>query len=110
MKAKRVDCQLCKNFNIPDFDENSIDLISDIMSVKPSCKLGKRVMFRMPKIAYSQMAQDMRSKWFVRDEGMNNYRLKGHAKKDFYGWISSWACMLTKPSDLFHILQVIQLF
>ena len=45
-------------------------------------------------------AQDMRSKWFVRDEGMNNYRLKGHAKKDFYGWISSWACMLTKPSDL----------
>lgn len=45
-------------------------------------------------------AQDMRSKWFIRDEGMNNYRLKGHAKKDFYGWISSWACMLTKPSDL----------
>lgn len=45
-------------------------------------------------------AQDMRSKWFVRDEGMNNYRLKGHAKKDFYGWISSWATMLTNPSDL----------
>jgi DNA modification methylase len=45
-------------------------------------------------------AQDMRSKWFVRDEGMNNYRLKGHAKKDFYGWISSWATMLTKPSDI----------
>ena len=45
-------------------------------------------------------AQDMRSKWFVRDEGMNNYRLKGHAKNDFYGWISSWAVMLTSPSDL----------
>lgn len=45
-------------------------------------------------------AQDMRAKWFVRDEGMNNYRLKGHAKKDFYGWISSWATMLSKPSDL----------
>ena len=45
-------------------------------------------------------AQDMRSKWFVRDEGMNNYRLKGHAKKDFYAWISSWACMLTNPADL----------
>lgn len=45
-------------------------------------------------------AQDMRSKWFVRDEGMNNYRLKGHAKNDFYGWISSWAVMLTNPSDL----------
>lgn len=45
-------------------------------------------------------AQDMRAKWFVRDEGMNNYRLKGHAKSDFYGWISSWAVMLTKPSDI----------
>ena len=45
-------------------------------------------------------AQDMRAKWFVRDEGMNNYRLKGHAKKDFYGWISSWATMITNPCDL----------
>lgn len=45
-------------------------------------------------------AQDMRSKWFVRDEGMNNYRLKGHAKKDFFGWISSWASMITNPCDL----------
>ncbi|GJQ07491.1 DNA methyltransferase [Capnocytophaga cynodegmi] len=45
-------------------------------------------------------AQDMRAKWFVRDEGMNNYRLKGHAKQDFYGWISSWAVMLTKPCDI----------
>lgn len=45
-------------------------------------------------------AQDMRAKWFVREEGMNNYRLKGHAKKDFYGWISSWATMICKPSDI----------
>jgi len=45
-------------------------------------------------------AQDMRSKWFVRDEGMNNYRLKGHAKKDFYGWISSWSTMLVNPCDM----------
>jgi len=45
-------------------------------------------------------AQDMRAKWFVRDEGMNNYRLKHHAKKDFYGWISSWSVMLTNPADL----------
>lgn len=45
-------------------------------------------------------SQDMRSKWFVRDEGMNNYRLKGHAKSDFYGWISSWSTMLVNPCDL----------
>lgn len=45
-------------------------------------------------------AQDMRSKWFVRDEGMNNYRLKQFGKIDFYGWISNWATMISKPSDL----------
>lgn len=45
-------------------------------------------------------AQDMRSKWFIRDEGMNNYRLKGHAKTDFFAWISSWATMLVNPADI----------
>lgn len=45
-------------------------------------------------------AQDMRSKWFIRDEGMNNYRLKSHAKVDFFAWVSSWATMLSNPSDL----------
>lgn len=45
-------------------------------------------------------AQDMRSKWFVREEGMNNYRLKGHAKSDFYGWISSWAIIFENPADI----------
>jgi DNA modification methylase len=45
-------------------------------------------------------AQDMRSKWFVREEGMNNYRLKHHAKQDFYGWIASWAIMFENPADI----------
>ena len=45
-------------------------------------------------------AQDMRSKWFVREEGMNNYRLKGHAMGDFYGWIASWAIMFENPADI----------
>lgn len=45
-------------------------------------------------------ANDMRARWFIRDEGMNNYRLKGHAIKDFFAWISSWATMIIKPSDI----------
>jgi DNA modification methylase len=45
-------------------------------------------------------ARDMRAKWFVRDEGMNNYRLKKHAKQDFYGWLKSWCDIVTSPSDL----------
>lgn len=43
---------------------------------------------------------DMRMRWFVRDDGINNYRLKGHAEKDFYGWISSWSSVLRSPSDI----------
>jgi DNA modification methylase len=45
-------------------------------------------------------ATDMRMRWFVRDEGMNNYRLKGHAERDFYGWIGSWASVLRTPADI----------
>lgn len=45
-------------------------------------------------------AQDMRARWFVRDEGMNNYRLKGHAGSDFFSWVSGWAVMCSKPSDV----------
>lgn len=45
-------------------------------------------------------AQDMRSKWFVRDEGMNNYRLKGHAKQSFYAWLSTWCIMFDHPRDI----------
>jgi DNA modification methylase len=45
-------------------------------------------------------ANDMRMRWFVRDEGMNNYRLKGHAENDFYGWISFWSSVLRSPQDI----------
>lgn len=45
-------------------------------------------------------SQDMRSKWFVRDEGMNNYRLKGHAKASFYAWLSTWCIMFDHPRDI----------
>lgn len=45
-------------------------------------------------------ANDMRMRWFVRDEGMNNYRLKGHAENDFYGWIASWATVIRTPKDI----------
>lgn len=48
-------------------------------------------------------SQDMRSVFFVTDKELikgDKYRLKKHAKKDFYKWISSWAIMISKPSDI----------
>ena len=43
---------------------------------------------------------DMRMRWFIRDEGMNNYRLKKHARKEFYGWIASWCSAIRTPADI----------
>jgi hypothetical protein len=34
------------------------------------------------------------------DDSTSQWRLRGHAKKRFWGWVSSWARALRKPSDL----------
>lgn len=44
---------------------------------------------------------EMLSMFFVHDSGeTSKWRLKGHAQKDFWNWVASWAVMLEKPSDL----------
>lgn len=44
---------------------------------------------------------EMLSMFFVHDGGeTQQWRLKGHAKADFWRWVCSWAVMLRKPSDL----------
>lgn len=46
---------------------------------------------------------DMRSRFFTTDKnliGKNKYRLKKHATIEFYKWVSTWATMISKPSDI----------
>jgi hypothetical protein len=44
---------------------------------------------------------EMLSMFFVHDGGeTQKWRLKGHAKEDFWSWVCSWACSLRYPSDL----------
>jgi hypothetical protein len=44
---------------------------------------------------------EMLSMFFVHDgETTQEWRLKGHAKDDFWRWVSSWAMAARKPSDL----------
>ena len=44
---------------------------------------------------------EMLSMYFVHDGGQTaKWRLKGHSKKDFWSYISSFAVMLGKPSDI----------
>lgn len=49
----------------------------------------------------SMTRAEMLSMFFVHDGGeTSKWRLKGHAEKDFWKWICSWAVMLSMPSDL----------
>lgn len=38
--------------------------------------------------------------WFINEDKAGKYRLKKHAEKDFWKWVSSWAVALSRPSDL----------
>jgi len=44
---------------------------------------------------------EMLAMYFVHDGGeTSKWRLKGHCEKLFWQWVSSWAIMLCKPSDI----------
>jgi DNA modification methylase len=48
-------------------------------------------------------SQDMRAIYFTTDKELikgDKYRLKKHAEKEFYSWVSSWAVMISSPKDL----------
>lgn len=46
-------------------------------------------------------SNEMIMRWFINDTmEAGGYRLKGHAAKDYWKWVSSWAVSLSKPSDL----------
>lgn len=41
-----------------------------------------------------------RSKYFINDMKTGTWRLKGHATKPFWEWVSTWALNIEKPSDI----------
>lgn len=46
-------------------------------------------------------ASEMLAEFFVHDGGETQvWRLKGHARKAFWRWVSGWGAMIQKPSDL----------
>ncbi len=46
-------------------------------------------------------SSEMIMRWFVNDTmEAGGYRLKRHAAKDFWRWVSSWAISINRPSDL----------
>lgn len=46
-------------------------------------------------------ANEALSVWFINDSRQaGNYRLKRHAVKSFWEWVSTWAICMSKPSDI----------
>lgn len=46
-------------------------------------------------------SNEMLARWFINDTmKAGDYRLKGHAEKDFWRWLTSWAVCLSHPRDL----------
>ena len=47
-------------------------------------------------------SMEMLCRWFVNDtsEASQKWRLKGHARDDFWAWVASWARAASLPSDL----------
>ena len=44
---------------------------------------------------------EMLARWFINDaSNVGTYRLKGHARNEFWKWVSSWSVSATRPSDL----------
>lgn len=44
---------------------------------------------------------EMLAMFFVHDGGdTSKWRIKGHAAGKFWDWVSTWACVVSKPSDL----------
>lgn len=48
--------------------------------------------------------QEMLSRFFVNDTSTasQEWRLKGHAEREFWDWMASWACMAESPADFGH--------
>lgn len=46
-------------------------------------------------------SNEMRAQFFINDgDAGQKWRLKGHAKKDFWRWVAQWSVYIRKPSDL----------
>ena len=43
---------------------------------------------------------ECRALFFIQDEGAQSWRLKGHARQDFWRWVGTWAVAVRKPSDM----------
>lgn len=53
------------------------------------------------EICQAMTRSEMLATFFTHDGGdTSKWRLKGHAKADFYRWMATWAVMISRPQDI----------
>jgi hypothetical protein len=115
--------QMLKNFDASKFSAVALDESSILKSLDGSYRTMLIEMFRNTRFRSCWTATpapndhmeignhaeflgvmtraEMLSMFFVQDAGeTQKWRLKGHAREEFWKWVSSWAVMIRKPSDL----------
>lgn len=95
---------ILKNFagkmrnNIIDIFKNTPYKLACTATPSPNdpMELGNHSEF-LNQMAYTEML----SMFFIHDGGnTSKWKLKGHAEKDFYQWIGTWATVITDPKDI----------
>jgi len=117
---ERVELFDCSQFKGVVLDESSILKGQNSKTKAKLCELFKDTPYRLACTAtpapndYTELGnhaeflgvmntQEMLTRWFVHDSAnTSDWRLKGHAKKDFWQWVASWAACVSMPSDLGH--------
>ena len=115
--------EMLKNFNPESYggivlDESSILKGMDGKLRKYITAFGKNIPYRLSCTATPSpndfmelgtqseflgiMSQvEMLATFFIHDgSDTSKWRLKGHARKRFWEWLATWACVIRKPSDL----------
>ncbi len=115
---ERIDLFDCDQFEGVVLDESSILKGQNSKTKANLCELFQDTKYKLACTAtpapndYTELGnhaeflgimntQEMLTRWFVHDSANTaDWRLKKHAVKDFWQWVSSWAACVSMPSDL----------
>lgn len=115
---ERVENFDCERFTAVVLDESSILKGQNSKTKALLCERFKNTPYKLAATAtpapndYTELGnhaeflgimstQEMLTRWFIHDSAnTGDWRLKGHAVKPFWQWVSSWAACVSKPSDL----------
>lgn len=103
-KFGNVKYRLCCTATPAPNDSSEIGMHSEYLGVMKNNEMLASFFIHANKVTETMTELDSGVVAVVKSKqpGANGqeWRLRNHGKKDFYKWISSWAMMMSKPSDL----------